>query len=310
MLDHKSTNFRFLSLKIFADIATQYLSEASVYDVSGGNTFSKGLNKLILKKLFPKYNDILMDQDPVPLFGLKLLSIIVERNSAFIAILSELNLVSVICDYFEDGHQRLNRYTIKIIKNIVESDALEIDDINELRIAEKANIIIDSMLKNKQDWCFELLLDIIYYLLKDTADKVQSQKEENEGCSKLIESLYKNFIPCIKLLSLDFEAIIVDRASQCLLTLLQLYAINSDNKKKQIYFVEEHMDYLLNALASEKRVVIKRILKCIYWALSQPEYKIKMNAAMTNKLVSNLEKFVSSDDKAISTTSREIYKII
>jgi hypothetical protein len=310
MLNHKSTNFRFLSLKIFADIATQYLSEATIYDVSGGNSFSKGLNKLILKKLFPKYTSILADQDPVPLFGLKLLSIIVERNSAFITILADLDLISVICDYFEVGHQRLNRYTIKIIKNIVESDTLAIADMNKLGIAEKANQIIVNMLKNKQDWCFELLLDIIYYLLKDTADEVQSQKEESKDCNKLIDSLYKNFVPCIQLLSLDFESIIVDRASQCLLTLLQLYAISQDSKKKQLYFVEDHMEYLLGSLESDKRVVIKRILKCIYWALSQPEYKIKMDANMTNKLVRYLEKFVSSEDKAISTTSREIYKII
>lgn len=151
-LDHKSTNFRFLSLKIFADIVTQYLSESTIYDVSGGNSFSKGLNKLILKKLFPKYGVLLKDQDPVPLFGLKLLSIIVERNSAFISKLEEIDLVATICSYFEDGHQRLNRYTIKIVKNIVESDTLEIEDINNLKIAEKANKIIENMLRNKQDW--------------------------------------------------------------------------------------------------------------------------------------------------------------
>lgn len=174
-LNHKTTNFRFLSLKIFADIATQYLSDSKIYDVSGGNTFSKDLNKLILKKLFPKYSSILEDQDPVPLFGLKLLSIIVERNSAFVKILSDLNLISSIWDYFEDGHQRLNRYTIKIIKNIVESDSLTTEDINSLGIAAKVNQIIINMLKNNQDWCFELLLDIIYYLVKDTAEKVQGK---------------------------------------------------------------------------------------------------------------------------------------
>ena len=152
LLDHESTNFRFLSLKVFADIATQYLSEASIYDVSGGNSFSKGLNKLILKKLLPKYDDILKDQDPVPLFGLKLLSVIVERNSAFITVLADINLISVICTYFEDGHQRLNRYTIKIIKNIVESDSLELEELNSLQIAEKAYQIIVNMLKKKQDW--------------------------------------------------------------------------------------------------------------------------------------------------------------
>lgn len=70
------------------------------------------------------------------------------------------------------------------------------------------------------------------------------------------------------------------------------------------------MTFLLEALTTKKKVIQKRVLKCIYWALSQPEYKIKMNATMTNKLVGNLETFVGSDDKAISTTSREIYKII
>jgi len=146
--------------------------------------------------------------------------------------------------------------------------------------------------------------------LKDTADKVQGKNEESVACEKLIQSLFKNFIPCIKLLSLDFESIIVDRASQCLLTLVQLYAIDSEDKKLQIYFVEDHMEYLLGALESDTRVVVKRILKCIYWALTQPEYKIKMNAEMAKRLVKYLEKFVSSEDKAISTTSREIYKIV
>ena len=127
--------------------------------------------------MFPRYTAILEDQDPVPLFGLKLLSIIVERNSAFVKILADLDLIGVICEYFEDGHQRLNRYTIKIIKNIVEVDALSTKDINNLRISEKGNQIIDNMLKNNQDWCFELLLDIIYYLVKDTADKLQNDTE-------------------------------------------------------------------------------------------------------------------------------------
>jgi serine/threonine-protein kinase ULK4 len=128
-LNNYSTNFRFLSLKIFADIVTQYLSDDTIYDVIGSNNFSKGLNKLILKQLFPKYGVILSDQDPVPLFGLKLLSIIIEKNPAFITILINLNLISVVTNYFTVGHARLNRYTIKIIKHLVESKTLSIEDL-------------------------------------------------------------------------------------------------------------------------------------------------------------------------------------
>lgn len=52
------------------------------------------------------------------------------------------------------------------------------------------------------------------------------------------------------------------------------------------------------------------MLKCAFWALTQSEYKIKMNAEDTDKLVKMLDEFVSSDDKSIASTAREIYKII
>ena len=70
------------------------------------------------------------------------------------------------------------------------------------------------------------------------------------------------------------------------------------------------MTNLLSLLECDKKTIRKRILKCIYWALTQPEYKIKMDAKTTNSLVSYLEKFVSSEDKAITTSAREILLII
>lgn len=148
-LNNYSTNFWFLSLKIFADITTQYLSDEAIYDVIGSNNFSKGLNKLILKQLFPKYGVILSDSDPVPLFGLKLLSIIIEKNPAFITILKNLNLISVITNYFSVGHARLNWYTIKIIKHLVESKTLSIEDLQALEVPKRANEIILNMLESK-----------------------------------------------------------------------------------------------------------------------------------------------------------------
>ena len=130
---------------------------------------------MILKDLFPKYGLIIADVDPVPLFGLKLLSIIVEKNPAFITILKKINLVSVVVKYFEVGHARLNRYTIKIIKHLVESKILKVKELEELGIPKRANKIIENMLKNNQDWCLELLLDIIYGLFKQTAHHYQQK---------------------------------------------------------------------------------------------------------------------------------------
>jgi hypothetical protein len=59
---------------------------------------------------------ILTDKDPMPLFGLKLLSVIVERNSAFVAVLKKLNLVAILLEYFTVGHPKFNTFTVKIVK--------------------------------------------------------------------------------------------------------------------------------------------------------------------------------------------------
>lgn len=86
-----------MSLKIFTDIIIQYINDDSIYDVKGnagdmqtseyGNNIkatTKVINDILLKELFPLFKLILQDNDPVPLFGLKLLSSIVERNPAFV----------------------------------------------------------------------------------------------------------------------------------------------------------------------------------------------------------------------------------
>lgn len=44
----------------------------------------------------------------MPLQGLKLLSVIVERNQAFVMILRKLQLIPVLFEYFQVGHSKFN----------------------------------------------------------------------------------------------------------------------------------------------------------------------------------------------------------
>jgi hypothetical protein len=75
--------------------------------------------------------------------------------------------------------------------------------------------------------------------------------------------------------------------------MLQLYALcQNQQKKREIYFTEGHLGHLINALkamtgaapgqsvtgSSEKKIIVKRVLKCIYWALIQSEYQVRLKA--------------------------------
>lgn len=54
----------------------------------------------------------------MPLYGLKLLSVIVERNPAFITILKKIKLIPILIEYFSVGNPKFNGFTVKIVRQI------------------------------------------------------------------------------------------------------------------------------------------------------------------------------------------------
>jgi len=133
-IESESADVRFQSLKAFTDFITQYLCDDKIYNSEENNETTQCINELILKKLFPHYGLILSDADPMPLFGLKLLSVVVERNSAFVVILSKLKLIDILFTYFEVNHAKFNAFTVKIIRVIIQSREIELMEMINMKI--------------------------------------------------------------------------------------------------------------------------------------------------------------------------------
>ncbi len=79
---------------------SQYLADGNIYDAEGSSDTTRKINELILKQTLPHYGVILSDDEPVPLYGLKLLAAIIERNSAFVTIMKKLKLLDIMLEYF------------------------------------------------------------------------------------------------------------------------------------------------------------------------------------------------------------------
>ena len=164
-IESDSNDVGFQSLKAFTDFITQYLCEEKIYNSEENNESTQCINELILKKLFHHYGLILSDADPMPLFGLKLLSVVVERNSAFVVILNKLKLIEILFQYFEVNHAKFNSFTVKIIRAIIHSREIELVDLIQMNIIEKMNGIFQNVMKNNQEWCSDHLFEIINEIL-------------------------------------------------------------------------------------------------------------------------------------------------
>lgn len=146
----------------------------------------------------------------MPLFSLKLLSAIISKFPPFVQDLKKHDLIRYITDNYVINHTRLNRHTINILKCILEAKELSVRELSEQRIIERTHEIIKSMLKNKQDWCTEILLDIVHELLNQFHEL---SKQQNPEVNKLIDELFNNFDICIQLLSPQYELQIIEKAS-------------------------------------------------------------------------------------------------
>jgi hypothetical protein len=191
-IESPSADLRFLALKLFTDYITQYLCEDKIYNPddtsSGGSTqdTTRMINELILKRLFIQYGRILADKDPMPLFGLKLLSVIVERNQHFVEILKQLQLIEVLLGYFAVGHPRFNTFTVKIVKQIVASRDVELAQLCGEGIIEKINsVMATNVMGNNQEWCSDHLLEIMNEILHQAADLKQANPD-----SRLPQEVY------------------------------------------------------------------------------------------------------------------------
>lgn len=94
---------RALSLRLFSEIASVYLNQEQY---AGGEKKMNvtGLHKIITERLLPQFEQILLDQEPLPSCGLKLLLTLLDQNGGFVKQFEQQGLVSVIFQVMMD-HQ-------------------------------------------------------------------------------------------------------------------------------------------------------------------------------------------------------------
>lgn len=227
-LNSDIADIRFFSIKIFTDILGQLMYDDNIYrskdelkqvqNQPGSSSIinsSKIIDSLIIDQLFPLIKNFMKDNHPMPLFGLKLLQVILERNPTFGVYLKRYQgLLNAVVDPYMVNHAQLNKHVISVMKILVESKSLSHEELSQFKVIEKTHLILKNTLAKDQDWCIDLLLDIIHSLLSEFNEVM---KTNEEGVRWATDSLFSNFDICVQLLSNAFEVTIMEKASQCLI---------------------------------------------------------------------------------------------
>ena len=191
-IESKNAEVRFDALKAFSDYVTQFMCEEKIYQPLEDTLSTQLLNELLLRKFIANYGTIVTESEPLPNLGLKLLAVIVERNQAFVIILKKLDLISLLFECFAIGHAKFNANTVKIVRAIVQSREIDIEELLSLQLLPRINGIMADVVAKNPEWCSDHLLCIMNEMLHLAAE-LKKRKPESRVPQKVFDALLVNF---------------------------------------------------------------------------------------------------------------------
>ena len=268
--------YRRFPLNICANILTVLLEDEKLYSsttIEGGKT--NQINKLIITILPDIYN-LLKNEDTV-IDSLAFLSLIIERNSAFIKFYRNAGIIDYIFVLMKDPNLYSNLNLIKILIKLIESNDTGFKDVLDLDLIDKVNYMIskDNLeeITVYTEYVIEMLFDLLFKINETKRKFSNNYDKENfkKNFTEKIEKIAINFKLCIKLLGCENENI-QELSCVNLIFMLQFFPngyikyINGNVK-----FSSEDIPDLLKGLDSSCKKIHKKMIKVFKWIIEYQE---------------------------------------
>lgn len=112
-LNNPEADIRFNCLKLFIEILAQITSDSHIYDDK--KPYGKFINDFIMKNIIPNVKQLLSEQETIVFFALKLINLLVEKNTIFIPQLKKYKFIQHFFEFYAVDHKKLTKNTLKII---------------------------------------------------------------------------------------------------------------------------------------------------------------------------------------------------
>ena len=260
--------YRRFPLNICANILTVLLEDEKLYSstsIEGGKT--NQINSLIIT-ILPDIFTLLKNEDTVN-DSLAFLSLIIERNSAFIKFYRNVGIIDYIFLLMKDPNIYSNLNLIKILIKLIESNDTGFKDIIDLDLISKVNYMIskDNLeeITVYTEYVIEMLFDLLFKINETKRKFSNNYDKENfkKNFMEKIEKIAINFKLCIKLLGCE-NSNIQELSCVNLIFMLQFFP-NGYIKciDVNVKFTAEDIPDLLKGLDSSCKKIHKKMINKI-----------------------------------------------
>ncbi|XP_033625022.1 serine/threonine-protein kinase ULK4-like isoform X3 [Asterias rubens] len=332
LVSSENGDTRILCLRLFAEVTSLYLTHDQLTE-ERPLTNPKLLQEIIGERFLPHCEQILLDNDPIPVYGLKLLLSLLERSPAYIKRIEELELYPVLFQVLLD-HQ--NAPISSAVRNLVgilhclvshkDTDMKALYDqgiVDQLcNLLQQGATIYMETNENTDTKSVQLLLtslqDTSLILLRFVAATVrqvlQAKKSGADADTHGAESLllinkpFTEITDCFMQLICSKERDIKNGACECLSLIAQLFG--GEYKETMS---KENMECLSAALPKSDAKRQKLLLRFIKRVISTEKYHADMLRKQGQGLCITLQDMMqtasSHADIAVSSLAADVLKM-
>lgn len=158
-----------MGLKLLCDAVLQYIADPSALAAQAGGSggaAAEAVDRAVVEHTLPLIPVLLEDEDPMPLYALKMLSVLLAAEPAWVLQLAELGQAARFFLWLAVDHPHNNVHNIRVCSLVVRAGAVAAAELEALRAAQRALSVLRYAVDNGVEPFVEPSLELCLALLQ------------------------------------------------------------------------------------------------------------------------------------------------
>ncbi|GLC54130.1 hypothetical protein PLESTB_000827100 [Pleodorina starrii] len=184
---------RFFCLRIVSDLLSTLLLDEELYGSAQqraeGTTgvAAAQIDHVLRQYILPLVPRLLRDEDPMPLYALKLLGGLLEINLSYMTEVDKMGLASQFFEFLSLEHSNNNVHNIRLCRQIIVSGTIPISQLVQLQVADKVAAVLEYASNNAVEPFLEPVLELVNTILQRDAVEVSHHRSDGSLAAVFLE---------------------------------------------------------------------------------------------------------------------------
>ncbi|GLI65982.1 hypothetical protein VaNZ11_009669 [Volvox africanus] len=189
----ESGDTRFFCLRMVSDVLQTLLLDEELYGSAqqraegGGGVAAAQIDRVLRSHILPLVPRLLRDEDPMPLYALKLLGGLLEINLAYVADVEAMGLAAQFFEFLSLEHSNNNVHNIRLCRQIIAAGTMPVSQLLELQVAEKVAAVLEYASNNAVEPFLEPVLELVNTILQRDALEVSQGRSDGSLAAVFLE---------------------------------------------------------------------------------------------------------------------------